>query len=362
MRNTMIVKNITSINYFIEKFGKVDATFSYRVEYHPDAPEKEFVSNPTFVGAFKNCLAHSLPFVITEDSHMITNHVWPLLDKVKNKPSKKHNLWTKWGESININLPPITTSFSEESTYVWLPIDKESAENPWHIWIDVVSKFRLILHQYQKPLKNYIFILSNNSDYFNRVVKELLPEVKYYVMPENTVWRFKELIVPSMSNHHDGIIVPTAIKWINKKFGTNCDKPFRKLFISRDDAPARRIANADEVFMALNGWETVTLSNMSIKDQIKFFSEASHIISPHGAGLLNIIFCQSGTRVIEIAQKELLSKKPYPILSSIMMHKHTFLLADTVSLGSKKPKGVKRLKDYNNYKVNVSELLRVIEQ
>ena len=45
-----------------------------------------------------------------------------------------------------------------------------------------------------------------------------------------------------------------------------------------------------------------------------------------------------------------------------MMHKHTFLLADTVSLGSKKPKGVKRLKDYNNYKVNVSELLRVIEQ
>ena len=125
MRNTMIIKNITSINYFIEKFGKVDATFSYRVDYHPDAPEKEFVSNPTFVGAFKNCLAHSLPFVITEDSHMITNHVWPLLDKVKNKPSKKHNLWSKWGESININLPPITTSFSEESTYVWLLLIKK---------------------------------------------------------------------------------------------------------------------------------------------------------------------------------------------------------------------------------------------
>jgi hypothetical protein len=44
-----------------------------------------------------------------------------------------------------------------------------------------------------------------------------------------------------------------------------------------------------------------------------------------------------------------------------MNHRHTFFLAETVQLGSKKPAGVKRLKDYNNYKVNVRELLGIIK-
>jgi len=358
----MIVKNITNIKYFTDRFDSIDPVFSYRVNYHAKAPQIEFESNPTFVGSFKNCMVHSLPFLITEDNHMITDHVWPLLDKTRNKPHKTHGLWSSWGNNVDITLPPIAKSFSEASTYVWLPIDEQSAENPWHIWIDVISKFRLVLTEYNKPLKDYVFILSNESNYFDRVLKELLPEIKYYVMPKNTVWRFQELIVPSMSNHHDGVLVPPAIKWIHERFSGGYKNMLRKIFVSRDDAPARRLSNAEEVFMALNGWERVTLSSMSIQDQIKTFAEASHIISPHGAGLVNIMFSHPGTQVIEIAQKELLDKKPYPILSYIMNHKHTFLLADTVPLGNKKPVGVKRLKDYNNYRVNVTKLLGVLEQ
>jgi len=207
----------------------------------------------------------------------------------------------------------------------------------------------------------YVFILSNESNYFNRVVKELLPELKYYVMPKNTVWRFHELIVPSMSNYQDGILVPPAIQWIHERFSDGYKNIARKIFVSRDDAPARRLSNAEEIFMALNGWEKVTLSAMSIHDQIKTFAEASHVISPHGAGLLNIVFSRPGTEVIEIAQKELLSKKPYPILSYIMNHKHTFFLAETVKLDNKKPAGVKRLKDYNNYNVDVKKLLEILD-
>ena len=357
----MIVKNITSIKYFTERFDSIDPPSTYRVDYHAEAPQKEFESNPTFVGSFKNCMVHSLPFLITEDNHLITNHVWPLLDKVRNKPHKTHGLWKKWGDTVDITLPLASKSFSEESTYVWLPIDEQSAENPWHIWIDVISKFRLVLKEYNKPLKNFVFILSNKSNYFDRVLEELLPEVKYYVMPKDTVWRFQELIVPSMSNHHDGVLVPSAMKWIHERFSGGHKNMLRKIFVSRDDAPARRLANAEEVFMALNGWEQVTLSAMSIQEQIKTFAEASHVISPHGAGLVNIMFSHPGTQVIEIAQKELLSKKPYPVLSHIMNHRHTFFLAETVQLGSKKPAGVKRLKDYNNYKVNVRELLRIIK-
>ena len=364
MANTMIVKNITSIQYFTERFKTIDPPFTYHVNYHPDAPEKDFESMPTFVGYFKNCLAHSLPFVITEDKHLITNHVWPLLDKVRNKPQKTHSLWNSWGDAVDINTPAVTKSFSEESTYVWLPIDEHSAENPWHIWIDVISKFRLLSKQYDKPLKDYVFVLSNESGYFNRVVKELLPEIKYYVMPKNSTWRFKELIVPSMSNHHDGIIVPPLTEWLRETFGMGVSNPHRKIFVSRQDALTRKLTNAGEVFVALKGWEIVTLSSMSIRDQIRTFASASDIITTHGAGLTNLLWCQKGTKIFEIGLPEQISKKVYPILSHCLELKHKLLLGKKISLSSAKikPAGVKRLNDYADIEMDVKILLRAVEQ
>ena len=302
--------------------------------------------------------------MITEDNHLITNHVWPLLDKVRNRPQKTHGLWNSWGDAVDINTPEVTKAFSEESTYVWLPIDQHSAENPWHIWIDVISKFRLVLKQYNKPLKDYVFVLSTESGYFNRFVKELLPEIKYYVMPKNSTWRFKELIVPSMSNHHDGIIVPPLTEWLRATFGISVSNPHRKIFVSRQDALTRKLTNAGEVFVALKGWEIVTLSAMSIRDQIRTFAEASAIITTHGAGLTNLLWCQKGTKIFEIGLPEQISKKVYPILSHCLELKHKLLLGKKIALSSAKikPAGVKRLNDYADIEMDVKILLRAVEQ
>ena len=99
---------------------------------------------PTFVADYSNCSVNSLPVLVTEDRKLVTNHVWPLISRYRNKPHKVRNMFQEWGESININMPPIKQQFHGTWTYVWLPIDEYSAENPWHIWCDVISKFRLI--------------------------------------------------------------------------------------------------------------------------------------------------------------------------------------------------------------------------
>ena len=64
-------------------------------------------------------------------------------------------------------------------------------------------------------------------------------------MPKNTTWKFAHLLAPSMSNHEDGITVPEMAKWLRHKFGEKT-KHTRKIFISRDDAPARKLINAEE--------------------------------------------------------------------------------------------------------------------
>ena len=167
-----LVKNITSIRYFLDKHEMVDNSYDITMKYHPKAPSI-FTSNPTFVAEFNNCSVNSCPVLITENRHMITEHLWPMLDRYKRKPNKHHGLWDKWGEEIDIRMPPITRQFSGSYRYVWLPIDKHSTGNPWHIWIDVISKFRLIEKRWSTNFAKYIYILANPSPYFDKIAKEL---------------------------------------------------------------------------------------------------------------------------------------------------------------------------------------------
>ncbi|OLS34740.1 DUF563 domain-containing protein [Bacillus sp. MRMR6] len=77
---------------------------------------------------------------------------------------------------------------------------------------------------------------------------------------------------------------------------------YERVFISRDDASHRKLVNEEEVFRVLekHGFKKVTLSSMSFLEKIQLFHTAEVIVSPHGAGLTNLVFCNPGTRVIEL--------------------------------------------------------------
>ena len=361
------VKNITNIKYFLDHFETVDSEYTFDVDYHPKAPKTHFHSLPTFVAEFNNCSANTLPCLITENRYLITEHVWPLLHKYKHKPKKTHGLWDYWTEpTIEVTMPPITKQLQGDK-FVWLPIDKESANNPWHIWIDVISKFRLLEKRGMLNFSKFIYVLSNPSAYFDKVAKEMFPDIKYYVMPEGETWRFQKLIVPSMSNHDDGITTPHLAPWLRHfkgLFGLKGLKPNRKIIVLRPGAKTRRMINSDELILALKGWETVALENMTIKEQFKTFAEATHILAAHGAGLINLLWCKPNTKVIEIQDPKMLHKKVYPLLSHHLGLEHEIYLADTVPIGTqdgKKPKGVKRLSDLINFKINIPDLIRHLD-
>lgn len=360
----MIVKPISNIKFFIEKFGQADARDGYVVRWHEKQKEDTFFSPHTFIGNFNNCTVHSTPpLLITEEKQMITDHVWPLLWKVKHKPQKTHSLWKSWGDTIDIDLPAVSKHFSETKTYVWMPIDEESCNNPWHVWIDVIAKWRLIWLRKDKSFTDYIYVFPCMGKYLERVLKEIYPEIKYYVMPKNTAWHFKEILVPSMSNCEDGATQRASIEWLRDQRyrGIQISSPSRKIFITRSDALTRQLTNQNELLLALGGFEPIELSNYSIKEQMQIFDEATHIVSTHGAGLVNLLWSQYGTKVIEINHIEQVDKKVYPILSHHCGHQHKVLYGEKIDLPYKnKPKGVKRFNDMANIKINVQEVIKNI--
>ena len=357
------VQNIQNIKYFTQQWDIVDQTYQYTVEWPKHNITNTYSSLPTFVSDFSNCSVNSLPVLVTEDRKLITNHVWPLISRYRDKPHKVHTVFKKWGESVEINMPPITQQFNGTWKYVWLPIDEYSSENPWHIWIDIVSKFRLIEKRWSTNFEKYVFILANKSKYFEKICKLFFPDLKFLTVPKNETWRFQHLIVPSMSNYNDGIITPHMPVWIRhlsnlvKKKDT---KPHKKIIITRTDAVNRNVKNQQHMLMALKGYECVELEKLTIQQQVQTFAEATHIVSPHGAGLTNLLWCEPNTKVIELTHESFFSKKVYPVLSHHLGLQHSVLLCNTVPIQGPKPKN-KKLKDMVDLEIDITKLLENLD-
>jgi capsular polysaccharide biosynthesis protein len=73
-----------------------------------------------------------------------------------------------------------------------------------------------------------------------------------------------------------------------------------KLYITR--RTMRRVSEESLVprFMRHHGFSTHMLEDLSFDEQITLFSQAEFVVAPHGAGLANLLFCQPGTKVLEL--------------------------------------------------------------
>lgn len=74
-----------------------------------------------------------------------------------------------------------------------------------------------------------------------------------------------------------------------------------KIYITRSDSNFRRLANEAEIeaYLVSHGFTIVSLTGKTLKEQVNILAAAKIIISPHGAGLTNLMYCSEGTRVFE---------------------------------------------------------------
>lgn len=110
----------------------------------------------------------------------------------------------------------------------------------------------------------------------------------------------EQLTVPSQ-----GPLTPTtvhAIEEFTEPLRPGSSSFGERLYVSRDQARRRRVANEPELWaeLATRGFVKLHLEELTWPQQIAAFREAKVIVAPHGAGLANLVFCEAGVKVVEV--------------------------------------------------------------
>lgn len=112
-----------------------------------------------------------------------------------------------------------------------------------------------------------------------------------------------ELYVPSFVKSDD----PWIVQWLRDALLAPAIKHSslhtrKRLYISRKQANSRKIANESALIELLkkNDFTEICLEDYSLSGQIALFHDAQAIVAPHGAGLTNLTFCESGAFALEL--------------------------------------------------------------
>lgn len=145
----------------------------------------------------------------------------------------------------------------------------------------------------------------------------------------------EEFVVPSVRRElNPGEASPVAHWWLHERLreAATTEAPdagrdaSSLVYVSREDAEYRRIANEDEVLDRLEpyGFEKYVLSERSMAEDIQLFANADVIVAPHGAGLTNVLYAEDAT-VVELFRENHL-QPVYFLLSKQLGLDYRYLL------------------------------------
>ncbi len=172
----------------------------------------------------------------------------------------------------------------------------------FHWMFDILPRIELLNKSGLNIAEIDKFLVSSSQAFQKETLEALgIPETKILETDNYHHLEAKTLIVPSFP----GTIAwmpKWAVDFLRSVFLGEKSAKTERIYISRKETANRRIINEDEIINLLNqfGFKSVTLESMTVAEQAALLANAQVVIAPHGGGLTNTVFCNPGTKVIEI--------------------------------------------------------------
>lgn len=144
----------------------------------------------------------------------------------------------------------------------------------------------------------------------------------------------RDVIVPTHtapSGNYNAVIMNGLKDRLLAHFGArNATPNGERVYVSRQKAKVRRIANEEDVEVVLkqSGFRTVCFEDCTFAQQVAIASNASCMVSNHGAGLTNMLFMPAGGRVLELRKAGDSHNNCYFALASAVGLEYWYQLCD----------------------------------
>lgn len=190
----------------------------------------------------------------------------------------------------------------------FLLITDEWTSNYYHWHIFALKK--LLILKEKGLIENSLLFLPKKYQKYKFALPSLekfgIKKNQIVFLPKKSNIKVSELALASASQQH-----PIAFQEISRilKSAPKTDLNFGdKIYISREGQVLRFVENEKEVVDLLEkyGFKKVIIDKFSYDEQIAICAKIKYLVSPHGAGLTNLLFMSKGASVLEMAAK------PYP--------------------------------------------------
>ena len=148
-----------------------------------------------------------------------------------------------------------------------------------------------------------------------------------------TVFCKKIMVVPPLAP--TGNYRPDLMQSLRERFRRKFSPSSRPdcLFISRAEAPRRKIANEDQLLPILgrHGFVPLVAEKLSFDEQVRRIGSSSILVGNHGAGLTHMLWMKPGSSVLELRRKGDRWDNCYFSLASALDLKYYYLTCNAVN-------------------------------
>lgn len=191
-------------------------------------------------------------------------------------------------------------------------------KNYYHWMVGTVPKLRYVEKYKEETGNEVVYLLPKDLPKWGRETISLLGySQNKFINAQSAVYRPDNIILPPHPYPGHSI----DYYWIRNKVFNNLDsseEASNRIYISRSNAIGRQISNETEVVDVLKdfGFKKLRLEERSVSQNIREFMHAEVIVAPHGAGLTDIIFCDTDCTVLELFGSQ--KTEAYEQLSEIL--------------------------------------------
>lgn len=181
------------------------------------------------------------------------------------------------------------------------------ADNNISLWfIDSLPRAYILAQAVKEPVT--LLMWKGAHPYQKHTLEYLLkdhPNIKIKYINKHHKIGISNFYLPSfITSSFSGYMPPEVSKWLREGVWNSYNivrtNTKHRIYISRSKARFRRLLNEPELYPLLKkyGFKVVWPEDLTYKEQVQLFYDAEAIISPHGAGLTNLLFAEK-SKVVE---------------------------------------------------------------